>query len=59
MTGADDRSVDLAGEQSGDGQRIARHEDELHVDAILFEQAAVARHPDMGHAFAGDAGGQV
>ena len=59
VAGTDDRGVDLAGKQRSDGQRIARHEDELHVDAILFEQAAVARHPDVGHTFAGDAGGQV
>ncbi len=59
VAGTDDRGVDLTGKQRSDGKRIARHKNKLHVEAIFFEQATVARHPDMGHALAGDAGGQV
>src|SRR5688572_31957788 len=59
MAGADNRRVDLAGDQCCHRQGIPRHENELHIDAMLFKYAAVPRHPDMSHAFTGYAGGKV
>ena len=56
---ANDRRIDLTSDQRGDGQRIARHQDKLHVQPMLFEQATLARDPHGGHAFAGDTGRQV
>src|SRR6266536_2543279 len=47
MPRANDRRIDLPGNQRGDGQRVARHEDELHVQPMLSEQAALARHPHV------------
>src|SRR4030095_3566881 len=56
---ANNRRVNLPGAQRSDGQRIQRHQNKLHVESMLFEQATLARHPHGGHAFAGDAGRQV
>ena len=51
-----ERGVDLTRKQSGDRQGIAGHENELHINAIFFEQATLPRDPDMGHALTRDAG---
>jgi len=40
-------------------ERISRHENELRVEPILLEQAAIARYPDRCHAFAGDTGSEI
>src|SRR5919108_4765603 len=59
VPGADDRRIDLTGNQRRNRQRVPRHQDELHVQAVLFEQAALASHPHRGHGLAGDAGGEI
>ncbi len=59
MTWTNDRSVYFARNQRRHSQGIARHKDKLRLQAVLFEKAAVLRHPNMGCTFTGDAGGQV
>src|SRR5262245_50549260 len=53
MTRTNDRRIDFPGDQRGHGQGITRHQNELHVQTMLFKQAALACYPDGGHAFAG------
>src|SRR4029453_4996069 len=46
---ANNRRINLPGNQRSDGQRIARHQNKLHVESMLFEEATLARHPYRGH----------
>src|SRR5262245_49071631 len=59
MTRTNNRRIDFSGNQGGHGQGIARHQNELHVQTMLFEQATLARYPHRGHAFAGNTRRQV
>jgi hypothetical protein len=38
-------------------ERVARHENELHVEAMFLEQTTVPCDPKHGHGLTGDAAG--
>src|SRR5262249_13826061 len=59
MSRTNDRRIDLPGDKRGHGQGIARHQNELHVQTMLFEQTELARNPYSIHAFSVDARRQV
>src|ERR1043165_3082457 len=59
MARPDDRGVDFTGEQRRHREWISRHENKLRVEPVFFEQAAITRYPDGGHAFAGDTGSEI